>query len=279
MSEEMDLETYPVSAYKQTLALASKIAALFLPAGGGAASLLLSIFFPAIGKAQIEWFEFVGAKVGELIRRADELEIHQDMQEIRQDTQEGQQAALAQAFEEFDQRPEFLAVILSTMDIALRDEKRKKWEPLRNIVLNTMRPNPPNDTLRLMFRNNMAAFGDWHLYLLKYFDTSRGWHLNINGGEVGQSHRTVEPYDMIEHDIPELAMERELCEQCVAQLVAAGLMSLEADKLSAEDPNFPPLPLAFFDRLGRGPRPQTFRLTTPLGQQFLRFIASPGAEA
>lgn len=272
MSDEMDLTSYPSSSNEQSLALGLKIAAAILPFGSGPASLLVSTLFPEVGKVQIAWFESLGEAILALRQR---VETHN----TRLNAHEGHLQTLQQALDEFVQRPEFVAAVLRTTDIAVRDPLRKRWEALCNIVLNNMRPYPPDDALQLMFIGNLASFGEWHLYLLKFFDTPRGWQLNANGGEVGLSHRTVEPFNIIANDIPELAVRQEFCEQCIADLDAKGLISLDADKLSADDPNFPPLPLSFFDRLGRGPRPQLFRLTTALGQQFLQFIASPDSGA
>lgn len=272
MNNEADLRTYPPSDSTHPAVFAAKIVAAVMPFASNTTSLILSTFFPEVGRVQIAWFERLGASILDLRQQV-------SAHELRLDTVDERLQELQKALDEYLQRPQFLAAVLRTTDQAVRDPLQKKWEAYSNIVLQNTVPHPLDDTLQIMFLSNLASFGEWHLYLLKFFDKPRGWQMSAGGGEVGLSHRTVEPLDTIAYHIPELAAREELTQQCIAKLTAEGLMSLDADKLIAEDPNFSELPLSFFDRLGRGPKPQIFRLTTSLGQQFLQFIARPDIEA
>ncbi len=132
-----------------------------------------------------------------------------------------------------------------------------------------------------MFINNMTTFGEWHIQLLRFVDTPRSWQWTEKqgvGGDVSQIQRVVEPFDLVTHHMPQAGVNWDFCEQCFVELEARGLMSLDANKLTYDDANLPPIPIKLTEIFGLGPRPQTLRLTTFLGQQFLQFIADPAKE-
>ena len=249
MSRNTDLTAFPSSEKRRALALALQTIAAVLPVGN-AASALITALMPELSKDRIAWLEYLASSVLQ--------------QEGRIRIQEDHVQTLEREMEEFAQRPAFRAAVLRTTDIALRDATHRKWKALSNIVVQNMLPDPPDDDLQLMFLDYIDTFGTWHLYLLKFFDIPRVWPISIaesSIGQVGQLGRAVVPFNVIKREFPELAQKQAFCMQGIADLVNRGLITLDASKLDYSDA---------WD-LGDG-HPPSARLTTTLGQAFLRLI-------
>jgi hypothetical protein len=157
--------------------------------------------------------------------------------------------------ESLSQNEVFITTLAQASNAAIRNHQPDKISALRNAVLNSALPNPPEEDLQLMFLNFVDSFTPWHLRLLKFFDDPARWaeenKIQYPPWSAGA------PSKVLEFVFEELHGKREFYDQLVKDLFARGLMN--ADSLHAM-------------MTAQG---MTASRTTKIGKEFLDFITSP----
>ena len=59
--------------------------------------------------------------------------------------------------------------------MATRNHEQEKIDALRNAVLNSALPHPPDDSLQQTFLAWVDRFTVWHLHSLSLFDDPKAW--------------------------------------------------------------------------------------------------------
>jgi hypothetical protein len=148
----------------------------------------------------------------------------------------------------------FITTILHATQSALRNHQAEKLEALRNAVLNSALPNPPEEDLQLIFINWVDELTTWDLRILRLFDGPIKWGEENN--KKMPTHWYIGSIDQVlEYAYPELAGKKELYSQFYNNLNSRGLAGLTSGMMSAQG--------------------MVESRTTPIGRQFLQFITSP----
>jgi hypothetical protein len=150
----------------------------------------------------------------------------------------------------------FIDTVLHATQIALRNSQEEKRTALRNAVLNAALPNPPDESIQLMFLSWIDTFTVWHLKLLRLFQNPRNW-FSENNVKAPTFAISSSLSDLLTAAYPELGSQREFYDLVISELDSKGLFagSSTHTMMSATD--------AFEKR------------TTQLGDKFLQFITIP----
>lgn len=159
MGEELDLSTFPDSDRKTLSATLLQILASFLPFGSGAAGALLSALMPELNDDRIAWLEYVGSS---LLQANERLDVHE-------------RRLYALDLDVLAQRSDFRAAIVRTTEIAVRDPMRRKWESLRNALLNIATGATPDEILQSIFLGNIQDLTALHLMFLDCIADTLAW--------------------------------------------------------------------------------------------------------
>lgn len=160
--------------------------------GGSAAELLQYVIQSPIEKRREKWMTTVGAKLQELERRGLNLE-------------------------ELQNNEQFISIVMHATQISLRTHKMEKLDALRNALLNVALGQAPDDILQTVFLNLIDSFTTFHLQLLKLFQEPT-LPININMGTL---------LNVIQHNLPELCGNRDICDQIWKDLYSRGLVDTE----------------------------------------------------
>ncbi len=118
-----------------------------IPVVGAAATELLTVIItPPLEKRRSEWM----AEVGDALRKLEE-----------------QMGVVLESLQTNDQ---FVDVAVAASQIALRTSNKEKREALKNAILNSVLPNPPEESLQKMFLSFIDTLTVWHLKLLDLFN-------------------------------------------------------------------------------------------------------------
>ena len=71
----------------------------------------------------------------------------------------------------------FIDAVLHATQVALRTSHEEKRQALRNAVLNSALPSPPELALQLMFLTFVDEFTEWHLRMIRLFQDPSAWAL------------------------------------------------------------------------------------------------------
>ena len=156
--------------------------------------------------------------------------------------------------DELKDNDEFVDILLHATQTAMRTSLEEKRAALRNAVVNTLLPNPPEAALRHMFVTWVDEFTEWHLRILKLFQDPQAW--------AKQRDRRFAPAygcdgltKLIESAYPELRGKFVFCNRVWLDMSSRGLLEPEAFRLSDEEGDV-------------GDK----KCTTDLGDAFLSFI-------
>jgi len=170
-----------------------------IPVAGGPLQVLFETVFSApLEKRKQEWLERLADVVNELERRIDGFT----------------PAKLAE-------NQTFITVALQATQVALRNHQEEKLSALRNAVLNSALPNPPEEDQQLIFLRLVDQLTSWHLRVLALFDNPTRWmerHGVVNPGWGVGGVSTV-----LQHCFPELRGKREFYDQITRDLQTDGL--------------------------------------------------------
>ncbi len=117
----------------------------------------------------------------------------------------------------------FITVVMQTSQIAMRNHQQAKLDALRNAVLNSALPNPPQEDEQMIFVRLIDQLTPWHLRVLTVLNEPVQWMERNNihnprwkmGGGAS----------VLEHCLPDLGGQRETYDQIVRDLQADGLFS------------------------------------------------------
>ncbi|HET7057475.1 MAG TPA: hypothetical protein VFI05_02010, partial [Nitrospiraceae bacterium] len=100
----------------------------------------------------------------------------------------------------------FVTVAMQASQMAIRNHQKEKLRALRNAVLNSALPNPPQEDEQMIFLRLVDQLTPWHLRVLRLFNDPVEW-MKENGitypgwGMGGVS-------TVIEHCFPDLRGQR-----------------------------------------------------------------------
>ncbi|WP_316348244.1 hypothetical protein [Desulfuromonas acetoxidans] len=190
--------------------------------GGTAVELFQNVVQPPLEKRRAEWMAQVGEKLQEL----------EDNGLILEDLQNDEQ---------------FISAAMYASQLALRTHKEEKLEALRNAVANIATGQAPDEAMQHIFLNLIDNLTELHIQVLSVFQaptTPPGLSMG------GLSH-------VLEHNMPQMRGERELCDQLWKDLYTRGLINTDSLHRTMSG-----------NGLGQN-------RTTSLGAAFLRFISKP----
>lgn len=170
-------------------------------AGAAASELLLAIVTPPLEKRRNEWM----AEVGSALRTLEER--------------------MGVVLESLETKDEFVDVAIAATQVALRTGNREKREALKNAILNSALPNPPEESLQRMFLALIDTLTVWHLKLLDLFNDPPAYikrhNLRFGNASAGaMSH-------LIEIAFPELKGRRELYDLIWEDLFSRALVTTD----------------------------------------------------
>ncbi len=150
----------------------------------------------------------------------------------------------------------FVSVFIQASQIAIRNHQNEKLQALKNAVLNSALPNPPEEDEQLIFIRLVDQLTPWHLRLLAVLDNPVQWMernqvRNPEWGVGGVS-------NVIQHCLPDLRGKRDTYDQLVRDLQTEGLLR-QGDYVH-------------LTMTGRG---MIESRTTDRGKRFIHFITAP----
>lgn len=181
----------------------------------------------------------------------------------------------------------FIDTVIQDSQAAMRTSQQEKREALRNAVLNSTRPQVPDDARRTLFVDFIDTFSALHLRMLTLLDDPGAW-LASHVIAIPRF-KTDKLFELVSVAMPELAAEDVLCEAVCRDLCSKGLLiATSLRKPINRFPYRPQLPreqqvgYKFADELpadgitAHSGSPTHLRnWTTELGREFLAFISSP----
>ncbi|MCL4261738.1 MAG: hypothetical protein KJ069_00915 [Anaerolineae bacterium] len=190
---------------------------------------------PPFQKRQVKWMEDVGKALQEL--------------------EEDQGVKL----EELQTNDIFIDTVLHATQIALRNSQSEKREALKNAIINAALPNPPDESVQLMFLNLVDTFTVWHLRILRLFQNPQNWFTE-NNKPIPTFGISSLLSRLLTIAYPELGNQREFYDLIISELDAKGLYSGGSTHAMMSATG------AFEKR------------TTDLGDKFLQFITTPSGQ-
>jgi hypothetical protein len=205
-----------------------------VPMAGGPLQILFeNVFSAPIEKRKQVWLEQLAEVVTEVQRRVEGL-----------------------TTEKLAANETFVTVAMQASQMAIRNHQKEKLRALRNAVLNSALPNPPQEDEQMIFLRLVDQLTPWHLRVLRLFNDPVEW-MKENGitypgwGMGGVS-------TVIEHCFPDLRGQRDTYEQIVRDLQTDGLV---------KEGKFLHITMT-----GHG---MVEARTTDRGKRFIKFITSP----
>lgn len=148
----------------------------------------------------------------------------------------------------------FTTAVMHATQAALRDHRHEKLEALRNAVLNVAAGKAPSDDLQLMFLNFIDTATSWHIQWLAFLHNPQEYARRQNAPSPGPS---VAPASI--PSFKDLKDQNAFVEQLIRDLSTSGFVGI--------DPAIGCTLMESTTSVGK--------LTTELGDIFLRFIESP----
>jgi hypothetical protein len=200
-------------------------------AGTAAVELLNMVVMPSLEKRRHEWMN----EIGEGLRNLEDQ--------------------MGVVLEELHENDSFIDAALEASTLAIRNSEQEKIEALRNAVLNTALPHPPEKSLQIMFFSWIDTFTVWHIKLLSLFQNPEAWLQANNKSLGGLSMGAMS--QLIHTAYPELQTKSEFYTQVWKDLYLRGLVN--TDGLNT---------MMTLNGI-------VSKRTTNIGDQFLRFIHNP----
>lgn len=196
--------------------------------GGAAVELFAVVVTPPMESRRNEWMKMVGESISRL------------------ETESGIKP------EDLQNNDAFIDAVLVASQIAVRTSQEEKIEALRNAVINSALPNPPEESLQQFFLHLIDIFTVWHLRILYLFQNPPKW-------AEENSHKFPDLFSggldaILESAYPELHANQGFYNQVWRDLFSNGLLNTES-------------PHGMMTGHGL-----LQKRTTSLGDQFLSFI-------
>ncbi len=170
-------------------------------AGTAATELLNAVVAPPLERRRQAWMEEVGNGLRDLENK------------------------MGVVLESLQENETFIDTALEASQLAIRNSEIEKIDALRNAVLNSALPNPPEKALQDMFFSFIDMFSVWHLKLLTLFQNPTNW---LENNEKNMGNLTMGAMaHLIEIAYPELNGRRELYDQIWRDLYLRGLVNTD----------------------------------------------------
>lgn len=203
---------------------------------------------PVIGAAATELFQKLIVPPLEKRRQAWMEAVAQGLREL-----EEKQGCV---IDELASNDVFIDTVMSASQAAIRTSQEEKRKALKNAVLNSALPNPPDESRRQMFVGLVESLTVWHLRILRFFsDPARVFQ--DQGKQPPQYTIAGSLSQLLTTAYPELKNERGLYDQIGKELYARGLLGTDG-----------------FHTVMSGSGVYE-RRSTEMGEQFLNFISEP----
>lgn len=204
-------------------------------AGAAAAELLGFVVALPLEKRRNEWM----TEVGDALRQLEEK--------------------MGVVIETLQDNDQFVDAAIEATQIAIRTSNAEKKEALRNALLNSALPNPPEETVQKMFLSFIDSLTVWHIKLLGLFDNPPRFieKNNVRFGNITMGSMS----HLLETAYPELRGRRDLYDLIWKDLYSRGLVNTDGLHTMMT---------------GGGIAAQR---TTELGRGFIAFIRNPLEEA
>lgn len=157
--------------------------------------------------------------------------------------------------EELLKNEKFFTTLVHASNIAIRNHQQQKLDALKNAVLNSALPDPPDDTLQQLFLNFVDSCTSWHIALLKLFKDPKKWAEDNDHTFPGWSMAGLSA--VIESAFPNLLGQQDMCRLIWQELYRNGLINTEHINASMSAHGL------FQKR------------TTVIGDKFILFISEP----
>ncbi|HEU0207824.1 MAG TPA: hypothetical protein VFQ78_02495 [Candidatus Udaeobacter sp.] len=116
----------------------------------------------------------------------------------------------------------FVTVAMQASQVAIRNHQQAKLDALRNAVLNSALPNPPQEDEQMIFLRLIDQLTPWHLRVLSVLNDPVGWMNRNNLRNPNWSMGGVST--VIEYCLPDLRGQRDTYDQIVRDLQVDGLI-------------------------------------------------------
>jgi hypothetical protein len=231
MSDDSSAAPRPTAAdHLHTLARAG-ISAIPV-VGGPGVELFEMILPPALDKRKRDWMD----SVGEALERLE--------------------AKFGNILDDLKSDDAFIDTVMQASQAAIKTSEQEKLEALRNAVLNSAAPSPPDLSRRQIFISWVDTLTPWHLRMLRLFADPMKWYQEQKR-QPPQFHISGSLAALLTDAYPELKSERDFYDKVCKDLYNDGLIKSEHLHVMMS---------------GSGPFEHR---ATPLGNQFLQFITDP----
>ncbi len=205
-----------------------------VPAAGGPLQVAFeNIFSSPIEKRKQAWLEQLAEVVTEIQKRVKEI-----------------------TPEKLAQNEAFVTVAMQASQVAVRNHQQAKLEALRNAVLNSALPNPPQEDEQMIFLRLIDQLTPWHLRVLSLLNNPVEWMERNKVAYPGWGMGGVST--VIEHRLPDLRGQRDTYDQIVRDLQGEGLVGQGQ-----------------FTHLTMTGSGMVESRTTDRGKRFIKFITAP----
>lgn len=205
-----------------------------IPAAGGPLQVLFeNIFTAPLEKRKQAWLEQLAGVVNELQEKVEGF-----------------------TPDKLAENETFITVAIQASQIAVRNHQQEKLQALRNAVLNSALPNPPEEDQQIIFLMLVDRLTSWHLRVLALLNSPENWMKRHGISNPGWDMGGVSA--VIEHCFPYLRGKQEFYDQLVRDIQTEGLVT---------QGQFLHMTMTGNGMLGSR--------TSGMGKQFLRFISEP----
>jgi hypothetical protein len=180
--------------------VARAIASAIPVVGGPAQVLLENVFSAPLDKRKHAWLEQLADVITEIQQRMDGL-----------------------TPEKLATNEAFVTVALQASQIAMRTHQQEKLQALRNAVLNSALPNPPEEDEQFIFLRLIDQLTRWHLRVLVMLNSPDEWMTRNGIPKPNWGAAFVSMF--IEHCFPHLPGKQEFYDQIVRDLQNDGLIT------------------------------------------------------
>lgn len=205
-----------------------------VPGAGGPLQVAFeNIFSSPIEKRKQAWLEQLAEVVTEIQKRVKEI-----------------------TPEKLARNETFVTVAMQASQVAVRNHQQAKLEALRNAVLNSALPNPPQEDEQMIFLRLIDQLTPWHLRVLSLLNNPVEWMERNKVAYPGWGMGGVST--VIEHCLPDLRGQRDTYDQIVRDLQGEGLVGQGQ-----------------FTHLTMTGSGMVESRTTDRGKRFIKFITAP----
>jgi hypothetical protein len=198
--------------------------------GSAAAELFNAVVIPPLEKRRDQWRESVGERLKQL-ESDDRISI-----------------------DDLESNDNFINAVMRASQAALKTHQIEKLNALRNAVVNTALPNPPDETMQQIFIQLIDELSVWHLRFLDLFRDPSAW-FERNNKKRPEFSISSSLTRLLEAAYPDLAADKELTDLIAADLGSRKLFSAGGMNTMMS------------------PQGAWSKRTTEMGDQFLKFIS------